>query len=156
MIKKSNVIIAIGAAIMAIVAIFVMFSTGFGPDKELESVRGSVFTIMFGSSTMGYRPIPGLIVGFVLLIVGAVTALISGFLPGKAGMIGFGLTLVLLAAGATLFAFAPSMYVATNKDLMSVSITEEISLGVGLILTMVFGYLGAVLALFGAYSNLKA
>ena len=154
--KKANVIIGIGAALMAMVAIFVMFSTGFGPDKDLESVRGSVFTIMFGSSTMGYHAVPGLIVGFVLLIVGFLSALVSCFLPGKSAMFGFGITLVLFAVGATLFAFAPAMYKAANSDLISTAITEDITLGVGLILTMVFGYLGAALSLFGAYSNLKA
>lgn len=154
--KKSNLIIGLGVAIMAAVAIFVMFSTGFGADKELESVRGNVFTIMFGSSSMGYHPVPGLIVGFALLCAGFLTALVSGFLPGKSSMFGFGITLILLAVGATLFAFAPAMYTSANADIISKSYGESITLGVGLILVMVFGYLGAALSLFGAYSNLKA
>ncbi len=153
--KKMNLILGIGSAIMALVAIFVMFSTGFGADRELQSPRGNVFTIMFGSSTMNYNAVPVLIVGFVLLCIAVLAALVAGFLPGKSGSLGFVVVAVLLIAAATMFAFAPAAYKAANASIIS-SNAEEITLGPGCILTMVFGYLGGALSLYGAYTNFKA
>ena len=151
-----NLILGIGAAIMAIVAIFVMFSTGFGADRELESTRGNVFTIIFGSSSMGYHPVPILIVAFVLICIAIVAALVAAFLPGKSASLGFVVVALLLIAAATMFAFAPISYKAANADIISINLPEDIVLGPGCILTMVFAYLGGALSLYGAYSNFKA
>ena len=99
--------------------------------------------------------VPGLITAFALLLLGTLTALISSLLPGKSASIGFGITLVALAAAGVLFIFGPNMYAAAN-DLSSLTSTKELTLGPGLICGAVFSFLGALLSLYGTYSSIKA
>ncbi|MCI6216448.1 MAG: hypothetical protein MR659_05160 [Mollicutes bacterium] len=153
--KKTNVFLGLATTILALVAIFVLFSTAFGKEGGAASVRGNVFYIMFGSEKRSLSMVPGLITAFALLLLGTLTALISSLLPGKSATIGFGITLVALAAAGVLFIFGPNMYAAAN-DLSSLTSTKELTLGPGLICGAVFSFLGALLSLYGTYSSIKA
>lgn len=153
--KKTNVFLGLATTILALVAIFVLFSTAFGKEGGAASVRGNVFQIMFGIGEGSRSMIAGLITAFSLLLLGALTALISSMLPGKSASIGFGITLVALAAAGILFIMGPNMYAAAN-NLSSLTSTKELTLGPGLICGAVFSFLGALLSLYGTYSSIKA
>ena len=152
--KKTNVFLGLATTILALVAIFVLFSTAFGKEGGAASVRGNVFQIMFGIGEGSRSMIAGLITAFSLLLLGALTALISSMLPGKSATIGFGITLVALATAGILFIMGPNMYASVNY-LSSVS-PVELTLGPGLICGAVFSFLGALLSLYGTYSSIKA
>ena len=81
--KKTNLLLGLIVALLAIVGIFVLFSTAFGGDGDNSSVRGSVFYVMLGDSERGYASVGGLISAFALLIVGTVSAIIGGCFKGK-------------------------------------------------------------------------
>ena len=73
--KKTNVFLGLATTILALVAIFVLFSTAFGKEGGAASVRGNVFYIMFGSEKRSLSMVPGLITAFALLLLGTLTAL---------------------------------------------------------------------------------
>lgn len=153
--KKTNVFLGLATAVMALVAIFVLFSTAFGDEIGDPSVRGNVFYIMFGSEKRSLNMVPGLIVAFSLLLLGTLTSLISALLKGKAASIGFAITLIALVAAGVLFILAPNMYASAN-NLSSLTSAKELTLGPGLLCGAIFSFLGALLSLYGTYSSFKA
>lgn len=150
--RKANIVLGIFTALMALVAIFVLFAYAFNDSQSLNFEGSNVFVTMFGSDTLGRAPVPGLIVAFVLQIVAVLFGLISGFLPGKASAISFGITLVCLVTAAILYLNGIALFEAVNP---AHSDQDAKVLGVGLILTSVFSFIGAVTSLYGAYSNFK-
>ncbi len=151
--KKTNTLLGLASAILAIVAIFVLFSTAFGNEAGDPSVRGNVFGIMFGTGETNRNLVPGLIAAFALLLAGTLTSLITALIKGKGAMIGFALTLILLGVAGTLFILGPSFYISSNY--VTSDLKDQISLGTGLICAVTFSYAGALLSLYGAYSSFK-
>lgn len=151
--KKTNTIFGLATAVLAIVAIFVLFSTAFGNEWGDPSSRGNVFQIAFGTGETNRNPVPALIAAFSLLIAGTVTSLITALLKGKGAMIGFVLTLILLGVAGTLFVLAPGFYISSNY--VNADLQDQITLGTGLICAVIFSYAGALLSLYGAYSSFK-
>jgi len=78
--------------------------------------------------------------------------LFGGILHGKISSLIYGVTLVLLVAAGILFLNANTLYVAVNPY----SGQDTLSLGTGCICTVIFAFVGALLSLYGAYSNWKA
>lgn len=154
--KKTNLLLGLVVALLAIVGIFVLFSTAFGGDGDNSSVRGSVFYVMLGDSERGYASVGGLISAFALLIVGTVSAIIGGCFKGKLASLVFLFTAVVLAISGVLFAMGPSLYMSANAGTINPDMLDTpITLGTGLICAMVFSFAPAVLALYGAYSTFK-
>ncbi len=151
--KKANIVLGIFTGIMALVAIFVLFAYAFNDSQSLNFEGSNVFVTMFGSETLGRAAVPGLIVAFIFQCVAVLAALVAGFLPGKASSIGFGLTLVLLVTAAILYLNGVRLFEAVNP---AHSDQDTKTLGLGLILTAVFSFIGGVTSLYGAYSNFKA
>lgn len=151
--KKTNTIFGLATAVLAIVAIFVLFSTAFGNEWGDPSSRGNVFQIAFGTGETNRNPVPALIAAFSLLIAGTVTSLITALLKGKGAMIGFVLTLILLGVAGTLFVLGPGFYISSNY--VNADLQDQITLGTGLICAVIFSYAGALLSLYGAYSSFK-
>lgn len=154
--KKTNLLLGLIVALLAIVGIFVLFSTAFGGDGDNSSVRGSVFYVMLGDSERGYASVGGLISAFALLIVGTMSAIIGGCFNGKLASLVFLFTAVVLAISGVLFAMGPSLYMSANAATVNPDLLDSpITLGTGLICGMVFSFAPAVLALYGAYSTFK-
>lgn len=151
--KKTNTIFGLATAVLALVAIFVLFSTAFGNEWGDPSSRGNVFQIAFGTGETNRNPVPALIAAFSLLIAGTVTSLITALLKGKGAMIGFVLTLILLGVAGTLFVLGPGFYISSNY--VNADLQDQITLGTGLICAVIFSYAGALLSLYGAYSSFK-
>lgn len=152
--NKTNLVLGIIIALAAIVGVFVLFAPGFGSVDDYGSTRGSGFEILFGAQRRGYVAVGGLIVAFVCLCLGVFSAFVSAFLPGKAAMIGFGATALLLAAAGILFIFAPAMFKLANPAASESA--EAITLGAGFITAMIFSFIGALLSFYGAYETRKA
>lgn len=152
--KKTNLFIGLLTAILAAVAVFVLFSTAFGATADsVPSVRGNLFYVMFGDSDAGYSAVAGLVVAFCLLIVGFLSSLVGAFMPGKLALAPFALSFLSLAAAGVLFIFAPQLYIAAN----TISpMAEDITLGTGCICAIVFSFAPALLSLYGSYSAFKA
>ena len=145
--RKVNVFLGLGVALMAAVSIFVLFSYAFNDSQGLNFDGSSVFTAMMGDSTKNLNAVPWLIAAFSF-----VTGLFGGILHGKISSLIYGVTLVLLVAAGILFLNANTLYVAVNPY----SGQDTLSLGTGCICTVIFAFVGALLSLYGAYSNWKA
>lgn len=155
--KKLNLFLGIVVTLCALVAIFGLFGEAFGKIGNVPAGRGSAYDLIFQYEKHGYNSMPWLIVGFSFLVCGAVTGLLSAFLPVKIGAISFGLTLLLLVASGVIFLFGKDIFLAagtvsgaTDED------TALLSIGTGFILPAVFGFVGGALSLYGAYSSFKA
>lgn len=151
--KKRKTLIGLVATVCVIVAIFTLFADAFSSGvKEYGSSRGSVYQVMFGN-WQGYDAVPGMIVAWVLLLVAAAFVLIGSFLPSKIGGLALGIGAVASLAGSIMFFFAPGMFSAVTGR--AEFLTEAPSIGVGIIVSAVFGILGALIALFAARSAMK-
>ena len=150
--RKVNVFLGLGVALMAAVSIFVLFSYAFNDSQGLNFDGSSVFTAMMGDSTKNLNAVPWLIAAFSFEVVAFVTGLFGEILHGKISSLIYGVTLVLLVAAGILFLNANTLYVAVNPY----SGQDTLSLGTGCICTVIFAFVGALLSLYGAYSNWKA
>ena len=149
--RKINLVFGLLVSAAALIAILVLFSTAFGSDSTygVASTRGNGFQVMFGYQDRAV--VVPLVIAFVLQAVAILLALIACIMPGKISMFGLGIAGICLAAGSVLFLMAPTFYVQAN------AITTEIPAnGTGTILTAVFGFIGALLGLYGAYRVSKA
>ncbi len=150
--RKVNVLLGLGVALMAAVAVFVLFSYAFNDSQDLNYNGASVFTAMFGNTDRRIGAVAGLIVAFSFALVGFVLAIAAGVFKGKLSALLFGLTFAFLLAAGILFLNGANLYNAVNPYTGQ----DSISLGSGSICTVVFAFVGALLSLYGAYSNWKA
>ena len=149
--KSKKTLIGLFALVCAIVAIFTLFADAFSGVSEYASSRGNVYQVMFGNF-QGYDPVPGIIVAWSLLLAGAFFLLVGVIFPGKIGGIILGGGALFLLAGSIMFFFAPGMFASVaNRDLSA----EPVGLGVGLIVSAIFGIVGALIAFFGARTAMK-
>ncbi len=153
---KQNVASRVVSAFVAVfvtVAIFVMYAPAF--NEDVQSVRGDVFTVMFGTSVAGgngYSTVWPLVIGFVLLLLAFFVAL-AGLGIGRSGakIVTATETLLTLAAGI-LFLFAIPFYSAANAAKFSdLNLTGTTSLGAGTICVVVFSFLAAATGLLGFF-----
>lgn len=150
--RKVNAFLGIGVALMAVVAIFVLFSFAFNDSQGLNYDGANVFTAMFGDTSKNLNAVPWLIAAFSFECAAFVTGIFGGILRGKLSALVYGVTLILLVAAGILFLNASNLYLAVN----SYSGPDTLSLGTGCICTVIFAFVGALLSLYGAYSNFKA
>ena len=150
--RKVNVLLGLGVALMAMVAVFVLFSYAFNDSQDLYYNGASVFTAMFGSKEHELGLVPGLIVAFSFELTGFVLGIASGIFKGKLSALLYGLTFAFLLTAGILFLNGVNLYNAVN----AYHGVDTISLGSGSICTVVFAFIGALLSLYGAYSNWKA
>ncbi len=150
--RKVNVFLGLAVALMAAVSIFVLFSYAFNDSQGLNFDGASLFTAMFGNTSKELNAVPWLIVAFSFEVAAFVTGLLGGILQGKISALVYGVTLALLVAAGVLFLNSVNLYLAVNPY----SGTDTLSLGTGAICTVVFAFIGALLSLYGAYSNWKA
>ena len=116
--KRQKIIFGIASAVIALVAIFFGFANAFSDTNGYNASRGNMFNVMFGQGTTnGYNAVPVMIAGFVFFLVAVFFILVSIFLPGKLGLIGFGLSALLLVAGGIMFFFTSTAWIAANRDL---------------------------------------
>lgn len=149
--KKTKTLIGLVAVAFALVAIFTLFADAFGGVDTYASSRGNAYQVMFGNY-QGYNAVPGLIAAWVILLVGTVFLLIGSFLPSKIGGITLGIGAIAILAGSIIFFFGPQMF----SGVADRSFVEETpTLGVGLILSAIFGILSALMGLFAARSAMK-
>ena len=148
--KKRKTLIGLFATVLAIVAIFTLFADAFGGVGDYPSSRGNVYQVMFGYQ--GVDAIPGLIIAWVLLLVAIVVILLGSFLPSKIGGLTLGVGAVVCLAGSIMLFFAPQMFTATANKVM---IEETPTIGVGIIVSAIFGILAAIISLFGDRSAMK-
>lgn len=152
--RKVNIIIGIISAVAAVVTIFVLFATCFGPSNSVmgyPSSFGSCFDVMFGAH--GYSGVPALVTAFVLQIVAAVFLLIGAILPGKLGTFGLGIGALAIVVAGVLWFMAPNLFLSINKVNPD---AEQVVAGVGNILTGVFCLVSGLLGAYGAYRAFKA
>ena len=150
--KKRKTLIGLVAAVCSIVAIFTLFADAFaGVSGEYGSSRGNFYQIMFGN-WQGYDAVPGMIIAWVLLLVAAVVLTLGSFLPSKLGGLVLGVGALVVLAGSIMLFFAPAMFTAVANTTF---IEEAPAIGVGIIVSAVFGILAALIALFGARSAMK-
>lgn len=150
--RKVNVLLGLGVALMSAVAVFVLFSYAFNDTQNLGYNGASVFAAMFGNDSRNLGAVPGLIVGFSFELVGFVFGITAGIFKGKISALLFGLTFAFLLAAGIIFLNGVSLYNGVN----AYHGMDTISLGSGSICTVVFAFVGALLSLYGAYSNWKA
>jgi hypothetical protein len=150
--RKVNAILGLGVALMSAIAIFVLFSYAFNDSQDLNYNGQSVFTAMFSSVTYNKPAVPGLIVAFSLEIAAFVFAIVAGILSGKASSLTYALTFVFLLVAGILFLNAWNLYCAS----IPYSGKDSVTIGSGTICSVVFAFIGAVLSLYGAYSNFKS
>src|SRR5574344_1608109 len=93
-----SLFLVVMTVIMAAVALFVLFGDAFQ-----DEARFSGFYAMFGDSTNNREAVPGLIIGFVLLIAAIIVPLTAGLFDNKGKMFVFGLEAILLVAAAVIF-----------------------------------------------------
>ena len=150
--KKRKTLIGLVATVCAIVAIFTLFADAFSSGvKDYPSSRGNVYQVMFGNF-QGYDAVPGMIVAWVLLLVAALFILVGSFLPSKIGGLTLGIGAIAAVAGSIMFFFAPGMFEAVvGKEIL----IEKPGVGVGIIVSAIFGILAGLIALFGARSAMK-
>ena len=153
--KRFKIILGIATTVIAIVAIMFGFASAFGDIRNYPSSRGTMFQVMFGHA--GYENVPALIVAFVFLIVAAVFALISSFLPGKLGLIGFGLVALLLVAGGIMIFFTPNLFLSANADVISAESLKEnpVNAGLGVYGMGIISIVGGVAAAYCARLSVK-
>ncbi len=153
--KRFKIILGIATTVIAVVAIMFGFASAFGDFRSYPASRGTMFQVMFGHQ--GYENVPALIVSFVFLIVAAVFALISSFLPGKLGLIGFGLTALLLIAGGVIIFFTPNLFVSANAEIISAESLKEnpITAGLGVYGMGIISIVGGVAAAYCARLSIK-
>ena len=154
--RKVNVILGLGIALMAAVAVFVLFSYAFNDSSDLNFNGASVFNAMFGSTDHEINAVPGLIIAFSFELAGFVFAIAAGIFKGKMSSLLFGLTFAFLLTAGILFLNTVNLYMAVNPYAPHTEGVDVVSLGSGSICTVVFAFVGALLSLYGAYSNWKA
>lgn len=144
-------IVSAFVAIFVSVAIFCMFAAGF--NEAMQSVRGDVFTIMFGtisSTGDGYNVVWPLVIGFVLLLLAFVVAIVGLFLGEDAGKIVAVCEALLTAGAGILFLFAIQFYISANAGKISdLDLTGKTYLGAGSICVSVFSFLATATSLIG-------
>lgn len=150
--RKVNVLLGLGVALMAAVAVFVLFSYAFNDTQDLGYNGASVFTAMFGNKDRNLGAVPGLILAFSFELAGFVFGITAGIFKGKLSALLFGLTFAFLLTAGILFLNGVNLYNGVN----AYHGMDSISLGSGSICTVVFAFVGALLSLYGAYSNWKA
>ncbi|MCI1245114.1 MAG: hypothetical protein LKG11_04150 [Bacilli bacterium] len=131
-------------ALMATIALFVLFGDAF-----TDASRYSGFYVMFGKSIDNREAVPGLIVGFAVLILSIVLPFTSRIFDSKGKMFVFGLETILLAAAAVIFLFSAQLFQAANNT----SVTWDWGLGAGTICCITFAFIGAA---FSALAFLRA
>lgn len=151
--RKTQIALGLVTTVLAIVSIFVLFTTAFGASDSIgyPSSFGNCFKAMFGTSAI--KPVPMLIVAFILQIVAAVFALIGSLFPGKLGGIILGIAAVLLVAAGVFWIMAPTLFLNANTVN---PLVEKVTHGTGTILAMVFTFLPGLIGLYGAYRTFKA
>ena len=150
--RKVNVLLGLGIALMAAVAVFVLFAYAFNDSQDLNYNGASVFTAMFGNSDRRLGAVPGLIVAFSFELTGFVLAIAAGIFRGKISSLLFALTFAFLLTAGILFLNGVNLYNSVN----AYHGADSMSLGSGSICTVIFAFVGALLGLYGAYSNWKA
>lgn len=159
--KKTQIIIGIGVAILAAVAVFVCFANCFqSGDGSYPSA--SCFEIMFAPHNINRNPnnrvapyaVPTLIIAFALQCVAFLFSFIGAGLRGKASALVFGIVALVLIAAGVLWIMSPSLYTAVNP--LAPGYAPNLSLGAGAICSVVFSLVGAALAALGAYRSIKA
>lgn len=150
--RKLSIALGIIVTVISIVSVLVLFATAFGKSGEpaYPSTLGSCYQVAFGAHE--YNAVPLLIAGFILQCVAILFGLVSAFLPGKGGLISFGLTGLLLAIAGIFWVLAPSSFSGMNTITPAAEVVVH---GTGTILAMVFCFLGALLAFYGAYRTAK-
>jgi len=148
--KKTNIVVGFAIALMATIAVFVLFASCFSADVE-GSEYGSGFSVMFGSTSRGFEAVPLLIVAFSLECGAFLAAIIGAFLFGKVQAIVYVLTSLILIAAGALFLFSVPLFVSINP----LNNPEGISLGAAPITSAVFAFIGGALGLFGTYNAVK-
>ncbi|MDY6430110.1 MAG: hypothetical protein SPL02_02900 [Bacilli bacterium] len=142
--NKVRLLIGIGAALMAMVAVFVLFANGFSQPE-----RGNTFQIMFGASVLHQPAIPLLIVAFSFIVSAIGLGLIASFMPGLISRVLFFLTFGLLVAAGIIFLNTKGIVTkAYGLDALTTSPGLG-NLGAGPILSAIFSFIGAVLCLYG-------
>ena len=150
--RKVNVLLGLGIALMAAVAVFVLFSYAFNDSQDLNYNGLSVFSAMFGNTDRKLYCVHGLIVAFSLELAGFVFAIVAGIFKGKMSSLLFGLTFIFLLVAGILFLNGVNLYNSVN----AYHGADTMTLGSGSICTVVFAFVGALLSLYGTYSNWKA
>jgi glucan phosphoethanolaminetransferase (alkaline phosphatase superfamily) len=141
-------IVSAFVAIFVVVAIFCMFASAF--TEAVQSTRGDVFTVMFGQIGGVYNVVWPLIIGFVLLLLAFVVAIIGLFLGEEAGKIVAICEALLTVGAAILFLFSVQFYVAANADqIADINNTGITYLGPGTICVSVFAFLATAASLIG-------
>ena len=153
--NRLKIILGIATAVIAVVAIMFGFASAFGDIRSYPGSRGTMFQIMFGGRN--YEAVPMMIVAFVFFIVAAVFSLISAFLPGKLGVIGFGLTAILLIAGGVILFFTPNLFAAANSEVISADSLREnpITAGLGVYGMGISAIVGGLAAAYSARVALR-
>jgi len=153
--RRLNIFFGIAIAVLAIVGIFCFFAPAFADMGGYPASRGSVFHLMFGyEKAPKYNAEPLLIVAFVTMIVGALSALIGGLLPGKLGVVGFGLAAICLIFSGVVCAMGVQIFKATNPS--DAPDMDKLALGAGYICGIIFNFLPGVLCLYAGYKAFKA
>lgn len=153
--RRLNIFFGIAVAVLAVVGLFCFFADAFGEIASLPASRGSVYHLMFGyESTPKYNAEPLLIAAFVTMIVGAVAGLIAGFLPGKLGVLGFGIAAICLAFSGIICCLGVQIFKATNPS--TSPDMDKLTLGAGYICGIIFSFLPGLLCLYAGYKAFKA
>lgn len=129
-------------AVSIAIAIFCMFAAAF--DEDEGNVRGSVFHVMFSSTTDNYNVVWPLVIGFGALCLAFILAFIGMFAEGKIVKALNIVEILLIGGGTTLFLFIIKFYEAANN--VSINLTGTTELGAGTICVAVFGYIALVLS----------
>jgi hypothetical protein len=151
--KKNNaskVVLSL-SALFAAIAVFCMFAGAF--NEDIISVRGNVFTAMFGTISEngnGYKVVWPLVGGFVLLLLSFLVSVIGLFLGDEAGKVTAATEALCATASGVLFLFTTQFYVAANADKVTdLNLTGTTSLGPGPICVAVFAFLAALCGVIG-------
>ncbi|MCQ2742188.1 MAG: hypothetical protein MJ239_02685 [Bacilli bacterium] len=160
--KKTQIIIGIGTAILAAVAVFVCFANCFKSGDGAGYPSGTCFDIMFAPHNVNRDPhsyvapyaVPGLIAAFVLQCVAFLFAFIGAALRGKVASVVFGIVTLLLAGAGIIWLMANKLYIGVNP--LTPGYEPNIVLGAGAICSVVFSFAGAALAALGAFRSFKA
>ena len=153
--RKVNIILGLIAALSAVISVFILFATAFGPSDAASnpSTLGSCFDVAFGTSQTGLNAVPALIVAFVLQLVAVVFGLIGALLPSKAGGIALAIGALSIAVAGVFWIISPGLFRSANPSITPAS--ENVVLGTGTILAAVFCFLSTLLGLYGASRAFK-
>jgi hypothetical protein len=142
--KPASKVLSSLIAVFAIVAIFVEYAPAF--DEETAPVLGSVFTVMFGSTSKNLAVIVPLVIAFCALLLGFIIMGVSLLMNGNALKACFLAEAILFIGAGVLFLMTPNFYSAANGANSMVSVK---GLGSGTICTAVFAFLAGAISLAG-------